>query len=189
MKKIGEISAIIALLSLGRLAITIPNLEPIGAAALFGGAMLGSWRLKFLIPFAALFIGDLVMAAFLPGYAEHLFSVSFLTVYIAFGATVLIGSQIVGKNAKMQNVVFGAVLSSVVFFLVSNFGTWAGISPYPKTMAGLMECYVAGLAFFKQDLFGNFFLNSIFGNVFFSVITFGAFQYYANRSAREVIAS
>jgi Family of unknown function (DUF6580) len=183
MRKIGEVSFVIVLLSLGRLAITVPNLEPIGAAALFGGALLGSWRMKLLIPFLALFVGDLVLAGILPGYTSHLFSTSFFLIYLAFGITVLIGTKLIGKEARMKKVVGAALLSSLVFFVLTNFGSWMTFGTYPKTFLGLIECYTAGLVFYKQDLFGSFFLNSVMGNVFFSTVAFGLYGLYVKKTS------
>ncbi len=38
-----------------------PNFTPIAAMALFGGAYLGRKHLAFIIPFAAMFLSDLVL--------------------------------------------------------------------------------------------------------------------------------
>ncbi len=187
MRKIGEISAIVLLLSLSRLAISVPNLEPIGTAALFGGALLGSRYLKFLIPILALFIGDLVIANLAPTYSGHLFSITFFAIYLSFAATVLIGKTLIGSNPKMKNVVLAGVLSSVVFFLVTNFAAWADPIHgfYSRDLAGLMQSYIAGLAFYKNELFGNFFLNSLISNVGFSVLVFGLYGYYQRSVSSE----
>jgi hypothetical protein len=182
MTKIGEISAVILLLSLSRLAITIPNLEPIGAAALFGGALLSSKLLKYIIPLVALFIGDLIIALIAPSFSAHLFSPTFIAIYIAFMATVLVGQKLIGQNPKMKNVLGGAVLSSIVFFLVTNFAVW--IDPtfalYPKNAAGLGACYIAGLPFYKMTLVSN---------VVLSAVVFGAYAYYRKQlESKQVVA-
>jgi hypothetical protein len=38
---------------------------------------------------------------------------------------------------------------------LSNFATWASWDLYPKTLNGLMECYVAALPFFRHALAGD----------------------------------
>ena len=163
MRKIGEISAIILLLSLSRLAITIPNLEPIGAAALFGGAMLSSKYLRYLIPLVALFIGDLIIAWLAPEFGAHIFSPTFLAIYLSFIAAVLIGKKLIGNTPKIKTVLGGAVLASIVFFVVTNFAVWADpmFSLYPKNIAGLWACYMAGLPFYKMTFVSNVVLSSI----------------------------
>ena len=182
MRKIGEISAIILLLSLSRLAIAIPNLEPIGAAALFGGALLSAKYLKYLIPLLALFIGDVVIAFLAPSFSAHLFSPTFLAIYIAFIAAVFIGQKLIGKSPKVKTVLGGAVLSSVLFFVVTNFAVWMDpmFGMYPKTMTGLGACYLAALPYYKMTLLSN---------VLFSSIAFGGYAIYRKQvESKQVIA-
>ena len=58
---------------------------------------------------------------------------------------------------------FGA---SLLFFLTSNFGSWLGQSlPYGYSFEGLVNCYVAGIPFYR----GTF-----LGDVAFSAALFGA---------------
>ena len=182
MRRIGEISAIILLLSLSRLAIAIPNLEPIGAAALFGGAMLSAKYLRYLIPLVALFIGDLIIAAIGPEFGAHLFSPTFIAVYLSFVATVFIGQKVIGNTPKIKTVLGGAVLSSVIFFLVTNFAAWADptFSMYPKNIGGLIACYAAGIPFYKMTFVSNVVLSSV---------VFGLYAMYRKQvESKQVVA-
>jgi len=65
-------------------------------------------------------------------------------------------------------VVTASLFASAVFFFVSNFSTWAETTLYPKTAAGLMACYVAGLPFLK---------NTVMGDLFFSTVLFGTYEW------------
>ncbi len=47
------------------------------------------------------------------------------------------------------------IISSVFFFLYTNFGWWMMTNMYPHTWDGLIRCYVMGLPFFKNNLIGN----------------------------------
>ena len=50
---------------------------------------------------------------------------------------------------KLQLAAFlagAALVTSISFFLISNFAVWAVGGMYPKTLPGLAACYVAGLA-------------------------------------------
>lgn len=182
MRRIGEISAIILLLSFSRLAIAIPNLEPIGAAALFGGALLSSRYLKYLIPLLALFVGDVIIASLAPSFSAHLFSPTFIAIYIAFIAAVFVGQKLIGKSPKVKTVLGGAVLSSVIFFVVTNFAVWMDptFALYPKTFAGLSACYIAALPYYKMTLLSN---------VLFSAIAFGGYAIYRKQiESKQVVA-
>jgi hypothetical protein len=45
------------------------------------------------------------------------------------------------------------VLSSVQFFLITNFGAWLGMPQlYSRSLAGLGNCYVAAIPFFGRTL-------------------------------------
>jgi hypothetical protein len=132
-----------------------PNVNPIAAVALFGGASFADKRLAFLVPLSAMFLSDLVI-----GLYSHM-----EFVYASFAAIVGIGLLL---RARRNAFAIGgaAIASSVLFFIVTNFGTWATQSMYPHTAAGLMTCYVAALPFFQ---------NTLAGDLFFTAVLFGGF--------------
>jgi hypothetical protein len=132
-----------------------PNVASITAVALFGGAYISDKRLAFLVPMAALFISDLVLGLY--GHME--------VVYGSFALVVCIGLLL--RRRRTPLAIGGAALaSSVLFFVITNFGVWAFGSLYPKTMAGLLACYVAAIPFFQ---------NSLFGDAVYTVALFGGF--------------
>ena len=51
-------------------------------------------------------------------------------------------------------------------FIVTNFGVWALGSLYPKTMEGLITCYLAAVPFFR---------NTLIGDAFYTAVLFGGF--------------
>lgn len=129
-----------------------PNVAPLAAMALFGGAYFTNKKAAFLVPFAALFVTDLFLG----------FHNTMISVYVSFAAMVGIGMLI--KNIKITNVVLGSLASSIIFFVVTNFAVWNNGVWYPRTLAGLAECYVAAIPFFNNTLLGDlFFVGAIFG--------------------------
>ena len=132
-----------------------PNFSPIAAVALFSGAYLSKRAIAFVAPFAALLLSDL----FLGFYPELAF------VYLSVAATVLIGWAI-SKRKSAGRVAVAALASSVLFYLVTNFGVWLIMDYYPKTLAGLAACYVAAVPFFQ---------NTLAGDLFFTALLFGGF--------------
>ena len=142
-----------------------PNFTPIAAMALFGGAYIGRKHLAFVIPFAAMFLSDLVL-----GLHKDMWSV-----YLAFGLTVLIGT-LIRTNIRFVTVTGAAIASSVIFFLITNFGSWLASPFYPQTFGGLMQSYAAGLAFINNGTYGiSFFLNELTGVLFYSGVFFGVY--------------
>ena len=45
------------------------------------------------------------------------------------------------------------ILSSLIFFLISNFGVW--ILGYPKTIDGFLSCYYVAIPFFGFTIMGD----------------------------------
>jgi hypothetical protein len=68
------------------------------------------------------------------------------------------------KEKKIGNIFFASVISSVSFFILTNFGLWLSTSYYAKTGAGLAACYTAAIPFFHQTLLSDlFFVGLLFG--------------------------
>ena len=132
------------------------NFAPIAAVALAGGVYLDK-RLSLVIPILALLISDWFLG-FYP------------ILYFVYGSVVVIGlAGLWLRGHKKPLPVFGATLfSSVLFFLVTNFGVWVtGPEMYPKTWSGLLACYAAGIPFFR---------NTVFGDLFYVAVLFGMFE-------------
>jgi len=157
--------SVILVAALLRLLPHWPNFTPIAAMALFAGTYFDRKQFAFAIPFAAMFISDLVIGL----------HANMPAVYLGFATTVLIGMAI-RKKVTVLNVTLAALASSVIFFIVTNFASWLASPFYPQTLGGLAECYIAGLAFFNDSSFGiSFFLNDVLGTMFFSAVFYGAF--------------
>ena len=75
-------------------------------------------------------------------------------VYLSFALIVLVGRWVREKKTTFR-IGEGALLSSLLFFVLSNFGVWAFDAIYPKTAQGLIACYVAAVPFFQQTLAGD----------------------------------
>jgi hypothetical protein len=109
------------------------NFTPIGAMALFSGAMFRDRRVAFLFPLAALFAGDLFVGL------HRLIPV----VYASFLVSVLIGTFLANRRTIPR--IGGAVfLGALQFFLITNFAVWKVFDTYPHKLAGLAACYIAG---------------------------------------------
>lgn len=121
-----------------------PNVASITAVALFGGAYLTDKRLAFLVPMTALFLSDLVL-----GLYSHM-----EVIYGSFALVVCIGLLL--RRRRTPLAIAGAALaSSILFFVITNFGVWVFGSLYPKTMEGFLACYVAAIPFFQNTLVGD----------------------------------
>lgn len=149
------ITSALLLAIVGRLIPHAPNFTPVAAMALFGGATLGNKRLAYILPIIAMFLSDLII-----GFHNTMWAV-----YLAFVATVFIGTKING-NIKPLNVISASIASSALFFVITNFAVWFGSSFYPQNFTGLIECYIAAIPFFNNGLVGDLFYSGILFTVF-----------------------
>jgi hypothetical protein len=131
------------------------NFAPIGAMALFSGAMVRDRRLALLFPLLTLLAGDLFIGfhKLMPlVYASTLVSVA-----LGF---LLRDRETLGRIAGVT------MLGSIQFFLVTNFGVWLLLDTFPKTAAGLVACYIAGVPLFW---------NTVASDALYVILLFGGF--------------
>ena len=167
-----RLSVIIALVFIAALSRIIPhpyNFTPLSAIALFGAAHFKKGWQVVIIPILATWLSDLFINNVI--YDSLDFVWFYQGFYWQYGAYILIA--LLGRKALTRITVSRVLLSSIgaagVFFLVSNFGVWAGSPMYPQTFSGLITCYAAGIPFFGGALFGN---------LFYSVALFGVFHLF-----------
>ena len=152
------------LLLLGVVSRLVPhpwNATPLTAIALFGGTYL-SKRWSILLPLAIVALSDIAL-----GWHS--------TIPFTWGAFAVTGwlAWWIRIRPSAGRILAGSLLGSVMFFLVTNFGVWATQTLYPKTAAGLLECYVAGIPFFRNALAGDLVYTAALFGMFAAVTTFG----------------
>lgn len=167
--------ALIFIAALTRLVPHPDNFTPIGAMALFGAAYFSRQVLTLAIPFIALFASDLILNNVFPKYAPEFTLITSWWIYAAFGAVMLAGWLLLRQKVSPVRVIAGSLIASMLFFLITNFSVWVESGMYPKTSAGLMACYAAGLPFLK---------NTVWGDLFFSAALFGTYEWSSRRSFR-----
>lgn len=154
-KKILFITLFITVAALMRLIPHPPNFVPITAIAIFAGVKFNNIKIAYAIPISIMLISDL----FIGFYTISLF------VYLAFILIITYSSFI--KKYSIKNI----ILSSVMFFIITNFGVWL-MGGYPKSIEGLVLCYTMAIPFFT---------NSIIADLFFSAILYYGFEQIEKR--------
>lgn len=133
-----------------------PNFTAIGAIALFGGAYFTRKWLAVILPLIILFISDFIIEIISPGMGFH------RTMPFVYGSFILISLLGFYLRADKQfiKVTAYSLLSSVIFFIISNIGSWLVF--YPRTVTGFTACYIAAIPFFHYNILGDFFYNAVF---------------------------
>ena len=138
------------------------NFTAIGALALLCGSVIENKKFAFIIPVSVMLLTDALIG----------FHSSMIPVYLCFAATVWLGMTMI-KNINLISVPAASILSSILFFLVTNLPFWyADISLYPLTLQGTLQSYTAGLPFFG---------NQVAGDLFYSATLFGAYYIVKQR--------
>jgi hypothetical protein len=138
----------------------IPNFTPIAAMALFGGAQFKDKASAFLVPLLAMLISDCILEL-TTGWGFH---DTIIYVYASLALITCIGMYI-KKAVTIQSVLIGSVVSSILFFIITNFGSWVAYGQ--KSASGLMAIYTAGIPFFGSTLAGDLFYNGILFGSFY----------------------
>jgi hypothetical protein len=148
----------IGIVLLGACARLIPhpwNFTPLVAIGLFAGTYARSAWAAAATTLSSLVLSDLALG----------FYQGFWVVYAAALVPVLAG-RLVTRRPAMTAIGGAGLASSLSFFLITNFGTWAGGVLYPRTLAGLAACYAAGIPFYR---------NQLAGDVFYVLLMFGGY--------------
>jgi hypothetical protein len=138
-----------------RLLPHLPNFTPISAMALFGGTYINK-KYSIIITLLAMFVSDIFLG----------FHSTMPYVYGSFVLTVFIGSW-VKDHKTFKNILSASLASSILFFLITNFGVWVN-GWYPRNISGLIQCYTLAIPFFKHTLTGDLFYVGLF---------FGSFEF------------
>ncbi|GGD59485.1 hypothetical protein GCM10011514_24330 [Emticicia aquatilis] len=175
---ITRFSTLVAIVVLAAMARFIPhpfNFTPIAAIALFGGAYFTNRWQAIAVPMGAMLLSDTILEI-TTGWGFH--SGMFI-VYAAFALVSFVGMVLL-KNVNPARVISSSLISSLIFFLITNFAFLypesvvadQSLGTYPHNLSGIIASYTAGLPFLK---------NQILGDLFFSGVLFGGFALLQKR--------
>lgn len=138
------------------------NLAPIGAVGIFAGSVIKDKRMAYLMPLFSMFIADLYFQFFTS--VTGFYGIEQVLVYTAMAAVTFLGSKM--GNITPAKVVGYSLTGSVLFFIVSNFGSYLN-GWYGYDLKGLMTTYIVAIPFFK---------NTIVSELIGSVALFGLYS-------------
>ena len=145
-----------------RFAPHAPNFTPVAAIALFGGVYLNR-KYSVFVPLVLMIASDIVLGLHnvVPFTWGGFMVISFLGIWLK-------------KHKTVSGILSGSVLSSVIFYVISNFGVWA-MGWYTHDARGLVQCYVMALPFLR---------NFTAATLMYTIVFFGAHELIA-RSVKE----
>lgn len=149
------------ILFLSRILPHAPNFTATSAGILFCIAMIRKW---YFIPFllVSYLLADIAINNLT--YTEtKLVWISQGFVWILMSYTIIgfMAGRVFNRGIAPLNVLGVSLASSVIFYLISNYGVWLGSLQYTQDIAGLATCYIAALPFFAYELCGTLFYSSL----------------------------
>lgn len=123
-----------------------PNFTPLAAVSLFAGFWFARRSMALLVPLCAMLLSDMVIGGYEPAVMA--------TVYVSLLLPIAFRG-ILRTRLSALRIGGTAIVSSIVFFLTTNFAHWLWMGNYSLTLAGLGECYAAALPFFKYQVMGD----------------------------------
>ena len=116
-----------------------PNFTSLLALSFYIPAILGT---RFIpLVFASLLITDLIIGF----HSLMLFT---------YGSVIIIGIISKYLSWSFSFRIIGAILGSIIFFIITNFGVWLGGS-YEYNFEGLVLCYTLAIPFFTSSIFST----------------------------------
>jgi hypothetical protein len=147
-----------------------PNFAPVAAISLFAGYFFYRAWLAILAPWATMLISDSVLG----GYEWQMMAVVYgmltLPLVCSWGLRRVVkiepGRPASSLFTSVLALVGCSLVSSVLFFLATNFAWLPWSTMYSHDLAGLIRCYEQGLPFFRSTLCGD---------LFFGCVLFGSY--------------
>ena len=173
------ILGLILIVAFARIIPHYPNFTPLCAIALFGGKYFNNKYIAYLLPLLALWFSDILINNFILNNYFDGFTLFYSGFYWQYGSFILI--TLIGRKT-LKNISFIRLLgisisSSLLFFVISNFGVWISSSFYSKDVFGLIACYVAAIPFYYGTLSGT---------IFYSFFLFGSYEFLSRKLSKFI---
>ena len=147
-----------------------PNFTPVAAIAIFGGVYLNK-KYSLIVPLALMMASD-----FFIGFHNVV-----LFTWGSFALIALLSSRL-KKHKNILGIAGASIFSSLLFYLITNFGVWA-MGWYPRTLEGLVNCYVMGLPFLRDFTVATF----VYSFAFFGIYEFAAARIAGTKLSKALL--
>ncbi len=158
------------------------NVAPIAAVALCGAAYLPR-RFAFPLPLAMLFISDVILNFFV--YHQPVLTVEMLPRYLALAIIAALGFSLRG-HARIGTLLAASCAGSLIFYVISNTGSWLYEPAYAKTFAGWLQALTIGIVGHDYPPTWWFYRHTLFGDLFFTLLFTACLNVQARREGQPV---
>lgn len=137
--------------------VDMPNFKPVAALLLFGGFFFRRAWTSIAALMAIMLISDLGLGT----YSWQLALCVYASLALAIGLGVWVKRSIVTGQARrlgwgqVGRFAAASIGMSTAFYVLTNGAVWCMGQWYPGSWAGLVDCYVAGIPFYRATLMGD----------------------------------
>lgn len=153
------------------------NFAPVSAIALCGAVYLPR-RIAVALPLLMLLVSDIVLNAF--HYHQPFFTWDILPRYAALALISLLGFAL-RDRASLSKLLGASVAGSLVFYVVTNTGSWLYEPAYAKTAAGWLQALTSGLPGYPPTW--SFYRYTVLSDLFFTALFFACMAATKSKSA------
>ncbi len=140
------------------------NFSPVAAIALCGAVYLPR-RAAWFLPLAILLLSDLALNLF--HYHVPFFTMEILPRYLALALIVALGFALRGK-VRLAGMLGAALAGSLVFYGITNTGSWLGEPAYAKNVGGWLQALTTGLPGYPSTWF--FYRHTLVSDLVFTAL-------------------
>jgi len=148
-----------------RIVYQIPNFSPIVGIALFTTAIFG-FKKALYVSLISMLISDVVL-----GVQSQMGLITFMSFqpisYLTILGILFLSRALYSKEITMSKILILPVVSSTLFFIITNFVVWLdlyGWGMYTKDLQGLIQCYMMAIPFYRMSFLSDLiFSGSMFG--------------------------
>lgn len=140
------------------------NLAPVAAIGLFSGAIIKDKRISFILPLLAMLLSDAYFQLFTN--MQGFYGQEQLWVYGGMALVTFMGTRMGNTNAV--KVAGFSLAGSLVFFIVSNFGSFLS-GMWGRDLNGLATTYIAAIPFLKNTIVSDMVGNGLLFGLYFSM--------------------
>jgi hypothetical protein len=155
----------------------LPNFSPLMASALCGAVFIHGVA-GLVIPVAALVISDALLNLH---YGVPVVSVQLLWTLPCYLIAVGLGWMLRERRAGLWPILGGTLAASVIFYLVTNTGSWLLLSGYSRSFEGWVQAMTIGLPGYPPTW--SFLRNSLTGDLLFAAF-FVAVEHFLGAAVR-----
>ena len=142
------------------------NFTLVGGAFVFAAAYFSDRKISTMLMLVTMLVSDYIIG----------FHSQMVSVYLGYLVMLGFGSMLSLQSNRFK--ILGYTLAgTLAFYLVTNFGVWLEGALYPKTLAGLVDCYVMAIPFYRNQL-----MSDVLSSVLFFEVAKQVAQYQSERA-------